>query len=49
MKPNMTIKSIVTVLSTAALLAVGTLGYFPAQETLSSRSAGELGKLNTAS
>jgi competence protein ComEC len=45
MKPNMTIKGIVTVLSTAALLAAGTLGYSPTQETVSSRSAGELGKL----
>ena len=45
MKSNMTVKDIVSILSTAALLAAGTLGYASAQETVSSTSAGELGKL----
>src|SRR5262245_57592902 len=44
-KPNMTIKGFVTVLSTAAILAAATLGYFPAHETMASTSAGKLGKL----
>jgi competence protein ComEC len=45
LRPHTTIKGIVTVLSTAALLAAGTVGYLFAQETVSSTSAGELGKL----
>ena len=45
MKSNMTVRDIVSILSAVTLLAAGTLGDASAQETASSTSTGDLGKL----